>query len=526
MPLYSLRTESDWGVGSYSDLGKLGRWLSSAGGSMLGGLPLYPTFLDPPADPSPYRPVSRLAYNEVYVDPTALPELARTPRAQQLLESDDFRQRIEAAHKSSLVEYEDVARLRRQVLEPMAQSLVSGDGDAGRRRREFDAFAMARPELVAYARFRAALEAGGRNNLPGPDVHAGESGGGRGGGGGDRVADLSPVAAYFLYCQWAAATQLTEAGAALAHYADFPVGVHPDGFDPYWYPASFVPGVSGGAPPDGFFAAGQEWGFPPLHPERIREDGYRYVIAALRRAMRHAGVLRIDHVMGLQHLYMIPKGFDALHGAYVSYRAQELHAIVSLEAHRAGTVVVGEDLGTVPAGVRERMAADQMLRSWVFQFESSSEVPLPDVPADVLASTGTHDLPRFGAYLWGADIDESEAAGRTTAEAGATQRAARARWRKALLRSIGHHPEGTSEAELTQAAFEACLEHLAVSAADLVLVDLEELWDERQPQNRPGTGPEAENWRHRSARTLGEAASDPRVIGLLSNLDHLRRGTT
>ena len=194
--------------------------------------------------------------------------------------------------------------------------------------------------------------------------------------------------------------------------------------------------MSGGAPPDGFFGAGQEWGFPPLHPERIREDGYRYLIAALRRAMRHAGVLRIDHVMGLQHLYMIPKGFDAKHGAYVSYRAEEMHAIVALEAHRAGTVVVGEDLGTVPAEVRERMAADQMLRSWVFQFESSSERPFPEIPADVLASTGTHDLPRFGAFLWGADIDESEAAGRSTAAAAAAERAARARWRTALLRSI------------------------------------------------------------------------------------------
>ena len=220
MPLYPVRTESDWGIGSYTDLGEFGRWIDALGGSMIGGLPLYPSFLDPPADPSPYRPVSRLAYNEVFIDPTALPELAVAAQAQQQIGSDDFRQRVAATHKSSLVEYEEVARLRRQVLEPMAQALLSGDGGGGGRgrRQEFDAFAAARPELVAYARFRAAVEAGGRDDLPVPNVHAG------GHGGGGRVDDLSPVAAYFLYCQWAAAEQLTEAGDALAHYADTPIG--------------------------------------------------------------------------------------------------------------------------------------------------------------------------------------------------------------------------------------------------------------------------------------------------------------
>ena len=131
-------------------------------------------------------------------------------------------------------------------------------------------------------------------------------------------------------------------------------------------------GAHGGAPPDLFFAGGQDWAFPPLHPERIRDDGYHYFIGVLRRAFRHAAYLRVDHIMGLQRLYWIPEGFDARHGAYVSYRADELHAVVALEAHRAGAVVVGEDLGTVPDGVRARMAEDRMLRSWVLQFESTA----------------------------------------------------------------------------------------------------------------------------------------------------------
>ena len=157
----------------------------------------------------------------------------------------------------------------------------------------------------------------------------------------------------------------------------------------------------------------------------------------LRRAFRHAAYLRVDHIMGLQRLYWIPEGFDARHGAYVSYRADELHAVVALEAHRAGAVVVGEDLGTVPDGVRARMAEDRMLRSWVLQFESSAADPLPAAPTGVLASWGTHDLPRFAAYFAGDDIDEREREGQISSIDAAAERTGRAHWRSALLRALG-----------------------------------------------------------------------------------------
>jgi 4-alpha-glucanotransferase len=410
-----------------------------------------------------------------------------------------------------------VARLRRQVTEPMAEALLAG-GSA--RLDELVAFGRARPELAAYAHFRASLDRLGRDRVA--DVAPPLAGGG----------SLEPTFGYHLYGQWTACQQLQQAGAALPLYADLPVGVHPDGFDPWWSPGSFVPAVHGGAPPDLFFGGGQDWGFPPLHPEGIRQDGYRHLIAVLRRALRHAAYLRVDHVMGLQRLYMIPAGGDARHGAYVSYRAEELHALVSLEAHRAGTVVVGEDLGTVPAEVRRRMAADRMLRSWVFQFESTATEPLPAVPPAVLASMGTHDLPRFGAYLWGTDIDEREEAGVLSAAAAAGQRANRDLARRRLLRALdvpevpdgpGVPGDGVPGAETTAAALRGCLSHLAQSAADLVLVDLEELWGERHPQNHPGTGPEAGNWRRRGARTLAEARGDPALTDVLDQVDRLRR---
>lgn len=504
MPVHALRSESDWGVGSYSELAVLGRFVGALGAAFVGSLPLYPSYLDPPADPSPYRPVSRLAYNELFIDPTELPEIASST-AEELLRSDHFTQRVQRAHKSALVEYEDVAVLRREILETMARSVFAGEVPG--RREELDAFARSHPELVAYARFRTLRERAGQISFEERTAPDGRE---------------DSVFGYHLYCQWAAASQMSTAGEALGLYADLPIGVHPDGFDPYWSPGSFVTGLSGGAPPDAFFESGQDWGFPPLHPERTRQDGYSHFRGVLARAFRHAGYMRIDHVMGLQRLYAIPQGFDAKHGAYLAYHADELHALVSLEAHRAGTVVVGEDLGTVPDEVRERMSADKMLRSWVFQFESTAKEPFPAPPSDVLASLGTHDLPRFGAFLWGKDIEERQATGQLSKDKYSKERAAREAWRTALL-GAGEPADSLSAFESTAAALEASLAHLASSSAKLVLVDLEELWDERQPQNRPGTGPEANNWRRRAALSLPEILTNRRVIEMLLRIDELRR---
>jgi len=313
---------------------------------------------------------------------------------------------------------------------------------------------------------------------------------------------------------------LTAAATSTPLYADLPIGVHPDGFDPLWARECFALGAHGGSPPDLFFSGGQDWSFPPIHPERIRHYEYRYFIDTVRRAVAHAAYLRVDHVMGLGRLYWIPEGFDAQHGAYVSYRAEELHAIVALESHRSGTVVVGEDLGTVPSEVRIRMAEDRILRSFVLQFESTPERPLPDPPADVLASWGTHELPRFGSYLWGNDIDERESEGYVSAPEAAAERVERARWRRSFLQAVGV-PEETDD--VSTMALQAGLAHLARSDADLVLIDLEELWGEREPQNRPGTGTEAGNWRRRSAYTSEEARHMLELTDFLDEFDLLRR---
>jgi 4-alpha-glucanotransferase len=501
MPLHAIRTGADWGVGSYGDLEALGQWVGAAGGSFLGGLPLYPAFLDPPADPSPYRPVSRLAYNELYIDPESLPELSRSLEARERLRSAGVRARIEAAHRSPMVDYDEVARLRREILEPMAAAMSESSGP---RRQEFDTFVADRPELLAYAKFRASGERLGRKNIVASERLA--------------LDDNDTALAYHLYCQFAACEQLERAAATLPLYADLPVGVHPEGFDPYWSPQSFVTDVNGGAPPDLFFSGGQDWGFSPLHPEKMREDGYRYFIAVLARALRHASYLRVDHVMGLERLYAIPSGADASHGAYVSYHGDEMHALVSLEAYRAGSVVIGEDLGTVPDELRERMSDEGMLRSWVFEFESTLKDPLPELPADALATLATHDTPRFSTFLWGGDIDEAEKAGRFSPADADERRDERTRYRDALFSAL--NVSELAEPELTGEARRRCLSHVSASAVELLMIDLEELWDEAEPQNRPGTS--TGNWSRRAALTLEEIRANDAIRNDLEQANRLR----
>lgn len=509
MPLHAVRTEQDWGIGTYTHLEQLGSWLSRLGIDLLATLPLYPAFLEPPADPSPYMPVSRLAYNEAFIDPLALPEFGACPDAQRIW-SGPLAARVRALRDTDLVPYEEVAVLLRRVLEPMSRFVCGGHMPA--RRAELERFAGRHPELRSYAAYRADRE----RSTTGAGAGTGHDG----------------ATAFHLYCQWAAHAQMTAAAQRLSLLADFPVGSHPDGFDPVWSPTSFVARVHGGAPPDAFFPGGQDWGFRPLHPERIREDGYAFLTAALDRAFRHAACVRIDHVMGLQRLYMIPDGTEG-RGAYVEYHAEEMHALVALEAHRHGCAVVGEDLGTVPPEVRPRLAREGILRTWVFQFESTESCPLPAPPDDCLAALGTHDLPRFAAFLWGEDIGTREEQGLLTVEESRQENETRARWRAHLLERLGIEPleplepleslEPGRGLELepnatTASALEGCLGALARSAAPIALVDLEDVWGERAPQNVPGTGPEAQNWRRRSSRTLEEMEADGDLATLLASL--------
>ncbi len=528
IPLHALRRGTDdWGAGSFADLAALGRWVADRGGGFVGTLPVLAGSPGADAgDPSPYLPASRLAWNELYVEVESIPELASADRwaaeARRALASGRTGRNDAGRHRGR-VEAGVVLARKRPVLELLATSL--GEGDAGRR-SAFDDFVSRSPELRAYARFRAASERLGGDWRRWPGVTPGSL---------PDVAGDDRATRYHLYVQWVADQQLAEA-ARHGLYLDLPVGVHPSGFDTWQFTDSFAPGVSGGAPPDDFFAGGQTWGFLPLHPERIRHDGYRYLRAVLRHAMHHAAMVRIDHAMGLHRLYWVPDGFDARHGVYVRYRAEELHAVVALEATRAGTAVAGEDLGTVPGGVRRAMARDGMLSSFVLQFESTADDPLPTPGEGELASLGTHDLPTFAAYWGGLDIEERRRRGMLDELEASELADERARWRRALYDAVAGvdgsdsgesraHEGSAPDADVAgaaRAALRGSLLHLAAGPAVAVLVDLEDLWLEPDQQNRPGTGPGEGNFTRRAARTLEEITTDEDVAAIADALTRAR----
>jgi len=311
-----------------------------------------------------------------------------------------------------------------------------------------------------------------------------------------------------------------------ALHLDLPLGVHPDGYDVWRHRKLFAaPGTRGGAPPDSFFTKGQDWGFPPLHPERIREQGYRHPIQVLRTVLAHADVLRIDHVMGLHRMFWVPQGLEAKGGAYVRYRSDELFAIACLEADRANAVIVGEDLGTVSPLVRGQMRRHGLLRSCVLQIDAGPDAARPILvpPRDALASTNTHDLPTFAAWWRGLDVEQRLRLGWLDEEQAERERAGRAKTRAAIVRAL--RDEGRLTGDQThdeRAIFRAATAHLAATDTRFVTVNLEDCWAELRPQNTPGTI-DGQNWRRRARVPFERFRALPTVLGTLLAVDEARK---
>lgn len=415
LPLYAVPP----GGGDLGDLEAYMDWVREMGGRVVATLPLLAGFED---EPSPYSPVSRLFWNERYLDVEKLPE------------------------------YDGERDLR-----AMAARFVP---DAG-----FEKFA---ENARDYARFR-----------------------------GDER--------YHLYVQYRMAQQMEKlAGRGL--YLDFPLGVNGSGYDVARYPEVFARGAAVGAPPDSFFTKGQNWGFPPFHPEAIRDEHYRYFRAAVAHHAKHAAILRLDHVMGLHRLFWIPDGMEAKDGVYVRYRDEELYAIVLVESVRHRCAIVGEDLGTVPEYVPQAMQRHGFRRMYVVQYEAKPEEPPLSAPSKMsVASVNTHDMPTFAAFWSGKDIDDRVEQDLLDDKGAKQERETRATMREAITKQVG---EGD--------VLENIMRWLAESEAEVVLVNLEDLWGETEPQNVPGV-PE-KSWKQIFKLSLDEARKDERVQRILHQI--------
>jgi 4-alpha-glucanotransferase len=307
-------------------------------------------------------------------------------------------------------------------------------------------------------------------------------------------------------------------------YLDFPLGVNRDGYDVWRERDAFAVEASGGAPPDFFFTKGQNWGFPPLHPESIQEQAHDYYARCLRHHLKNAGMLRIDHVMGLHRLYWIPHGFAATDGVYVRYPADGFYAVLALESHRHQAQIVGENLGTVPPYVNAALAKHRIGGMYVGQFsiDPGSTRGLETIGSSNVASLNTHDTPTFAGFWSGADIQDSAALGLVSGNEIDQAEQHRARQRDTLinyLKSQGRLDQENDTARVLQ----AWLTHIAASDASLLLINLEDLWLETLPQNVPGTWEERPNWQRKARLSLAELRRFDSVIETLKEIDAIRK---
>ncbi|MFF2221770.1 4-alpha-glucanotransferase [Streptomyces globisporus] len=528
--LYSLLSARSWGMGDLGDLADLAVWAGrSVGSGFVQVNPLHAAVPGKPTDPSPYRPSSRRFPDPVHLHVESIPEYGHVRDRATL---DDLRQDAAALseavlNKGALIDRDAVWELKRQALELVAQVPLT----PGRRADYCDFLAEQGQALEDHALWCALAE------VHGPDWHTWPEAlrDPRSPGTARARSELLDRVDFHCRLAWLTATQLAaaqraaeDAGMAVGIVHDLAVGVHPAGADTWSQQEAFAHGMSVGAPPDAFNARGQDWGLPPWRPDVLAATGYAAYRGLLRGLLAHAGALRIDHVMGLFRLWWVPEGRPPTDGTYVAYDAEAMLAVLVLEAHRAGTSVVGEDLGTVAPGVREALARRGVLGTSVLWFERDWEGDgRPLAPEkwrrDCLATATTHDLPSTAARLTGDHVTLRHRLGlltRSLEEELTTDLTDTAEW-LALLARLRMLPEGDGDEE---AAVRAVHRFLRRTPARMTGVWLPDTVGDRRPQNLPGTWDQYPNWRLPIADaeghpvTLEEITASPRLHALMEVL--------
>jgi (1->4)-alpha-D-glucan 1-alpha-D-glucosylmutase len=503
--LYGLRSARNWGVGDFGDLLALIDVAALRGANAVGLNPLHARFAHDAGRVSPYAPSSRLWLDALAIDVEAVDDFAESDAVRARVGSDDFRARLAALRAASLVDFDGVSAAKHEVLRELYAHFRDRHLAHGTTRaRQFRAFqAQGGVALRRHASFEALHEAASTDP---PAI--------------ERIE-------YHEYLQWQADLQLgraagrcEERGMAVGLYLDLAVSVDRAGSDVWSFADCYAASASVGAPPDDFNLSGQDWGLPPLIPEALRERGHEPFVLALRANMRHAGALRIDHVMGLMRLYWVPRGATAREGAYVRYPLDELLAIVSLESHRNCCLVVGEDLGTVPDAVREALGRSRVLsyRLLYFERDGSGEFAPPAAwPREALVSIGTHDLPTLAGWWNGHDLQLRDRLGLyPDADTREQHEQARERDRVRLLAALagaGRLPadadvERLSRGPLTPMLVDAIHGWLASTPSRLMMVQPEDWIGTVEQCNVPGTVDEHPNWRRKLALSIDELRAD------------------
>ncbi|KJY42271.1 4-alpha-glucanotransferase [Streptomyces sp. NRRL B-1568] len=510
--LYSALSRRSWGMGDLGDLAELAAW---SGRSLEAGFvlvnPLHTMLPAATAGHSPYWPSSRCYPDPVHLRVEAVPEFpyldgADRSRAQELVKAGEAL-REQVLGEGALIDRDAVWTLKREAL-ALVHHVQRGPG----RQAAYDHFTRREGRrLVDFATFCALAE------LHGPDWRAWPEAlrDARGAAVEQARSDMAAEVEFHQWLAWQVDEQMQtahsaakNAGMSLGIMHDLAVGAHPGGADTWMFHDCFAPDVTVGAPPDAFTAQGQDWQQPPWRPDRLAAAGYAPFAQLLRGVMRHAGAVRMDHVLGLFRLWWVPRGNRLSEGAYVRYDHEAMLAVLALEAHRAGAHVIGEDLGTVEDGVREQLADRGVLGTSVLWFERDADgrpLAAEHWRTACLATLTTHDLPSTAARLTGSDLELRHRLGMLTGPLEEERCAAAsevAAWQEELER-VGLRTadqEGPSDAEALHA-------YLALTPARLLGVWLPDTVGDVRAPNLPGTLDRHPNWQHVIADGDGKPVS-------------------
>jgi 4-alpha-glucanotransferase len=461
--LYATRSRQSWGIGDLADLRRLSGWAVAGGAGVLALNPLHAGGPALPQQPSPYYPSTRRYRNPLYLRIEEVPGATAADVDLAALAAEG-----RSLLDERLIDRDRVWRLKRAALERCFA--VAPGGEA------FHAYEAAEgAALQQYATWCAIADEHGNGWQSWPEElrHPLSPGVAR------FAADHGDAVRFHAWLQWLVDEQLGRA-ARLPFIADLAVGFDAGGADGWAFQESLALDMRVGAPPDAFNTQGQDWGLPPFVPWKLRAERYDPLVQTLRSSLRHAGGLRVDHVMGLFRLFWIPLGSSPTEGGYVRYRADELLDIVALESHRAGAFVVGEDLGTVEDDARDALTDREVLSYRLLWFEPGEPETWPE---QALAAVTTHDLPTVAGRWTGADLDAQQRIGTEPNVEGEQEIRRR-------LRDLAGVSDDADVATVTTAAYEA----LARAPSRVRVATLDDALGIEERPNMPGTVDEWPNW--------------------------------
>lgn len=505
--LYALRSRRNWGHGDFTDLLRLLRLAGEIGAAGVGANPLHALFDDRAEQASPYSPNSRLFLNPLYIDVEAVPEFPG-------LQESGLESEIARLRETDLIDYASVAKAKTAALRVAYQRFRAAP-DAGRR-SDFAAFrAELGDELTRFAAFEVLRRRFQRVWWEWPAEWRTPSTA--------RIEDLRVEAAeeigYYEYVQWVADRQLAACqaearrlGLPIGLYVDLAVGVEPGGADAWSEQHSMLQEAEVGAPPDLLNTAGQAWGLAAFNPRALEGQAFAPFVRLLQSAMRHAGAIRLDHVLGLNRLYLIPFGLRPQEGAYLRYPLQALLAIIALESVQRRCLVIGEDLGTVPQELRGILADWGVWSYLVMLFERRDDGSFrspEEYRRNALVTFSTHDLPTFPGWRSRHDLRVKRGLGLDPGETDEERERAKALLREGLQR-CGLAREGEVE-------FTDIVRFLARTPSRLMVVSLDDVLGLSDQPNVPGTVHEHPNWRRRLPVPLEDLTShaDLRTIAMV-----------